>query len=194
LQQVSEINPDIAKAAAFETDVAASLMLDMRPRSLSPLLIGDTLAKLPFRAVEAMPANDTDNEAVILPKSLRDVLGGQSLQDLPWKSIIPGIAVHNVLGNRKTRNEDRLYLFRAKGGMQMPEHSHEGEEWTLTLTGSYMADEIRYSRGDLHIADDTVDHAPRAEEGEDCICLVVTQGPLVMKGLLPKLIQQVVGV
>jgi len=62
------------------------------------------------------------------------------------------------------------------------------------LKGSYRTDTQRYFRGDLHIADETTDHAPYVEEGEDCICLVVTQGQLHMKSWLPRLIQQVVGI
>ena len=76
----------------------------------------------------------------------------------------------------------------------MPDHSHTGEEWTLILTGSYTVGEKRFTRGDLHIEDETETHAPHIDEGEDCICLVMTQGPLKMQGWLPKVVQKVVGI
>lgn len=194
---VVETNPAIAAEAAFETDVAASLMTDIRPVPLSPFLIGDTLEKLALSSTYETAANDgthSDLEMRLAPKPLRDLMQGAGLRDIKWKSLIPGVAVHDVLGNRKTRTGDRMYLLRAKGGIQLPEHSHEGEEWTLILKGSYRTDTQRYFRGDLHIADETTDHAPYVEEGEDCICLVVTQGQLHMKSWLPRLIQQVVGI
>ncbi len=190
-----EINPDLEVAATFETDVAASLMTEIRPVPLSPMLIGETLAKLPY--VSNRPANDSahsDLRMRLAPKPLRDLMAGTGLRDIKWKSIVPGVAVHDILGNRKTRTGDRMYLLRAKGGMQLPEHSHHGEEWTLILTGSYQTENNSYHRGDLHIADETTAHAPYVKEGEDCICLVVTQGQLHMKSWLPKILQQVVGI
>jgi putative transcriptional regulator len=119
---------------------------------------------------------------------------GHGLKELKWKSLVPGVAVHDILGDRKTKDGDRLYLLRAKGGMRMPDHGHNGEEWTLILTGSYRIGDKRFSRGDLHIEDDTEIHAPHIDEGEDCICLVMTQGPLKMQGWLPKVVQRVVGI
>jgi putative transcriptional regulator len=190
---VVELNPKAAKKAAFETDVAATMMSDIRPVPLSPLFIGETLAKLPTRGSYRPAANDTPRER-FAPKPLRDLMGGQGLRDIEWKSLIPGVAVHDVLGNRRTRDGDRLYLLRAKGGISMPVHSHNGEEWTLILSGSYLADGRIYSRGDLHIEDETTEHAPQISEGEDCICLVMTQGPLKMKSWLPRIVQQVVGI
>jgi len=189
-----ELNPDLAEAAAFETHIAASLMSEMRPSTLSPFLIGETLAKLPAPHPAQLAANDMEVELPLSTKPLENLLKQKSLQALKWKSVLPGIAVHNLLSSRKSRGRERLYLFRAKGGMQMPEHSHVGEEWTLILSGSYVSDDIRYSRGNLHIADETIEHAPRAEEGEDCICLVVMRGPPVMKSFFPKILQKVVGV
>lgn len=194
---VIELNRNVAKTAAFETDVAATLMTTIRPVPLSPLLIGETLAKLPYRDQQTQAANDDENldlQLRLAPKPLRDLLGGTGLKDIKWKSLIPGVAVHDVLGNRKSRTGDRLYLLRAKGGMKMPEHSHNGEEWTLILSGSYQAEGKRYVRGDLHIADESTDHSPHIDEGEDCICLVVTEGPLEMKRLIPKLVQKIIGI
>jgi putative transcriptional regulator len=192
-----ELNPSLAKSAAFETDLGATLMTDIRPVPLSPLLIGETLAKLTYRDRPHLAANDMASQDLndrLAPQSLRELMKDAGLRDIKWKTLVPGVAVHDVLGNRRTKDGDRLYLLRAKGGMRLPEHSHNGEEWTLILTGSYSCDETRYSRGDLHIADETTNHAPHIDEGEDCICLVVTQGPLNMKSWLPKIVQRVVGI
>ena len=40
-----------------------------------------------------------------------------------------------------------------------------------------------FARGDLHIEDEDEIHSPHINEGEDCICLVMTQGPLKMQRL-----------
>jgi len=129
----------------------------------------------------------------LAPRTLRNILG-HGLKDMKWKSLVPGVAVHDVLGNRRYEESDRIYLLKAKGGMQMPLHGHKGEEWSLVLTGSYTVGDQTYERGDLHIEDESEIHAPHINEGEDCICLIMTEGPLVMQGFLPKVVQKVVGI
>ena len=186
----SEISEDVAERVAFQEEIAASLIENGDGQALSPLFMGNALAALPQQEGASSSANEQDGLA---PKSLRHMLGHR-LKDMKWKSLVPGVAVHDILGNRKTVNGDRLYLLKAKGGMRMPDHGHNGEEWTLILTGSYCVGEKRFTRGDMHIEGEDEIHAPHIDEGEDCICLVMTQGPLKMQGWLPKVVQKVVGI
>lgn len=186
-----EIAPSVSERISFQEDVASCLMTGAKSEKLSADFLLNTIANLPKRY-------DGKNDNVppsigLAPQTLRIALG-HGLRDLKWKSLVPGVAVHDVMGNRRYENGDRLYLLRAKGGVQMPEHSHQGEEWSLLLTGSYSIGDKTYSRGDIHMEDETETHAPFINEGEDCICLVMTQGPLVMKSLIPKLVQKVVGI
>lgn len=188
----SEISDCVAVRVAFQENVAASLIEEGPSENLSPLFMGNVLAVLPPQdsGKVVAPHDPADGLA---PKSLRHMLG-HGLNEMKWKSLVPGVAVHDIMGNRKTKDGERLYLLRAKGGMKMPEHSHNGEEWTLILTGSYTVGEKRFTRGDLHIEDETETHSPHIDEGEDCICLVMTEGPLEMQGWLPKVVQRVVGI
>ena len=186
----SEISEAVAERVAFQEEIAASLIQEGEAQGLSPLFMGNVLASLPPQEGVSSSANEQDGLA---PKSLRHMLG-HGLKDMKWKSLVPGVAVHDILGNRKTVNGDRLYLLKAKGGMRMPDHGHNGEEWTLILTGSYCVGEKRFTRGDMHIEGEDEIHAPHIDEGEDCICLVMTQGPLKMQGWLPKVVQKVVGI
>lgn len=187
----SEIAPRVSKQIAFQEDIASSLMRERESAKLSVGFLQNTIANLPKRYDGK---NDNRPSSIgLAPKTLRNALG-HGLRDLKWKSLIPGIAVHDVLGNRHYDGGDRLYLLRAKGGVQMPEHTHNGEEWSLLLTGSYTVGDKVYSRGDIHIEDQTETHAPFINEGEDCICLVMTQGPLVMKSFIPKIFQKLAGI
>lgn len=70
----------------------------------------------------------------------------------------------------------------------MPEHSHVGEEWTLILQGSYHVGTTQYTRGDLKIEDENCTHMPIIDPGKDCICLVLTEGPMQPTGLVPRLL------
>lgn len=186
----SEISEKVAEEVSFQEEIASSFLDKTEPMSLSPNFLGEVLEKLPHS--ESDERSQTLPQG-LAPKTLRSVLG-HGLQDMKWRSMVPGVAVHDVLGNRRYEEGERLYLLKAKGGMKMPQHSHKGEEWSLILTGSYSIGETTYRRGDLHIEDDTVTHAPHIDEGEDCICLVMTEGPLVMKSLIPKIVQKVVGI
>jgi len=188
----SEISDAVAQRIAFQEGLAASMLEQGTSEPLSPLFMGNALAALPQQTHNHPPAAPAPSGG-LAPQSLRHMLG-HGLKDMQWKSMVPGVAVHDVLGNRHTKDGDRLYLLKAKGGMKMPQHSHNGEEWTLILTGSYTIGDTRYARGDLHIEDETETHAPHIDEGEDCICLVMTQGPLKMQGWLPKMVQRVVGI
>lgn len=188
----SEISEQVADRVAFQENIAASMIEDGASEALSPLFMGNVLAALPAQDKDVSYPRREPSQGMA-PKSLRHMLG-HGLKDMKWKSLVPGVAVHDILGNRHTKDGDRLYLLKAKGGMKMPEHSHHGEEWTLILSGSYRTGEKQFSRGDLHIEDETETHAPHIDEGEDCICLVMTQGPLKMQGWLPKVVQSVVGI
>ena len=75
-------------------------------------------------------------------------------------------------------------------GQAMPEHSHRGTEMTLVLQGGYSSVDGHYVRGDLEVADQQTNHTPIADDdGEDCICLVATDGRLLFNCLLPRLAQ-----
>jgi len=190
-----ELNESLAESAALQTAMASIFLDEVHAEPLSKLFIGEALEKIPFNPSK-FPANDTVRiEDNIAQTPTQTFIDKTVLDAVQWKSLIPGVAVHDVLGNRKTKDGDRLYLLKAKGGMCMPEHSHTGEEWSLILTGSYEVNGKTYRRGDLHIENETSGvHSPEISEGEDCICLIMTEGPLVMKHWIPKIVQRIVGI
>ena len=75
-------------------------------------------------------------------------------------------------------------LLRIQPGAAVPQHSHEGTELTLVLTGSFSDATGTFARGDLAITDSSVDHRPIAGEGEPCLCLTVVDAPLRLTGRL----------
>jgi putative transcriptional regulator len=115
--------------------------------------------------------------AAALPAPLRPYVPG-SLDELKWRSY--GAAAEADLitdaGGFRTR------LIRVKAGRAVPRHTHSGSEITVVIEGAYHDELGRFGRGDIEIADDTVDHQPVAEEGRDCLCLAVTDAPLRLTG------------
>jgi putative transcriptional regulator len=45
----------------------------------------------------------------------------------------------------------------------------------------------------IHTVDDTIEQQPLIEQGEECICLVLTEGPLRFKSLASRMVQPLIG-
>jgi len=112
-----------------------------------------------------------------VPRPLRGYLG-DGLESLAWKSR-GSVAEFRLLtghAGMKTR------LLRIKGGTALPQHTHEGTEYTLLLAGGFSDASGHYLAGDVAVADPSVDHRPVADPGADCLCLAVTDAPLRLTG------------
>jgi putative transcriptional regulator len=125
-----------------------------------------------------------------LPEPLRSYLGRDTDQ-LHWKPLGRG-AYHIPI--KTNDGETSVRLLRIPAGKPVPEHSHGGRELTLVLKGSYHDGFDRFARGDLEEADETLEHQPVADIGEDCICLAVTDAPLRFKSKFLRLVQPLLGI
>jgi putative transcriptional regulator len=79
-------------------------------------------------------------------------------------------------------------LLRIAPGTAIPRHTHGGSEVTLILDGGYRDCGENYARGDVQVADPSVDHAPVADEDGPCLCLAVTDARLRLTGPVGRLI------
>jgi putative transcriptional regulator len=134
------------------------------------------------------PATDTPEPVElflcrVLPAPLRQYVGC-GVGEIKWQKLTG--AVDRVELGQCT--EGRAQLLRIKAGAPMPQHTHGGNEYTLVLQGNFRDESGLYRRGDLAVCDGSVTHAPVAGETEDCICLVVTEGPLRLTGPLGRLL------
>ena len=118
-----------------------------------------------------------------MPAPLRQFLG-LSTKEIPWRRIIPGIHVY------KMKNVDGcdVKLLRIKAGAAIPSHTHDGRELALVLKGSFEDGEGQYQRGDVSIADESVDHKPVAGMSEECICLFISDASVRFTGLIGRFI------
>lgn len=125
-----------------------------------------------------------------IPQPLADYLDGD-LEDVKWRFMGPGMKQAKLWSGE---NGEKLWLLKAKGGTQIPEHGHNGSEMTLVLQGSYCVDGQRFGVGDLEFASGEIeDHQPMIDEGEDCICLVVTEAPIKLKSFVARAVQPFIG-
>lgn len=123
-----------------------------------------------------------------VPAPLREYIG-DSLDTIAWTRIVPGVSYFELpcQGGGVSR------LLRIAPGKAMLPHSHDGNELTLVLRGSF-SDEIgRFTRGDIADLDEQVEHQPLVDSDDDCICLVATDAPLKFTTLLGRLMQPITG-
>lgn len=115
-------------------------------------------------------------ELLNLPSSVRDL----ALSRGGWNFAGPGVRRMELMREGSASAE----LIRLEPGRGVPHHGHDGREFTLVLTGAFHDGYDRYAAGELCAADPDLEHKPVAEEGEVCIALAVTDGPLAFTGPL----------
>lgn len=125
--------------------------------------------------------------AAVIPEPLRSYLGSD-VEGLKWRALGRG-AYHIRIPTDDPSTQVRL--LRIPAGKPVPEHTHSGRELTLVLSGSFRDGESVFARGDIEEADDDLLHTPTASEGEDCICLAVTEAPLRFTSWIVRMIQPI---
>ncbi len=113
-----------------------------------------------------------------VPEPLRRYLGAP-VSELGWVPVLRGMRTYS-LPTFNGRSSVRLLAI--EPGRRMPRHTHEGDELTLVLQGSFADVTGNYTRGDVATADASIDHQPQAGAEELCLCLAVEDAPLRLTG------------
>lgn len=170
-------------------DIGGELLEDAEPTPLSEgafdrILSGLESAgpRIERRAGEAPPEFD-------VPSPLRRFTGPR-LSEIPWSRVAPGIKRHRIA----LEGAASLFLLHIASGKAVPEHGHGGSEMTLILSGSYQDALGRFATGDIADLDEHVEHQPRVDSEEPCICLVATEMPTRFRGFFSRLLQPLVGI
>lgn len=124
----------------------------------------------------------------LFPKPLRDFVGLDA-GDVPWRRKLPGFKVHDM----GEIDGCSASLFLLRPGRALPEHGHEGAELFLVLDGAFGDRFGRFARGDISIADETVDHRPVAEAERPCIGFMVMEGKPRLSGPLRRRLGDILG-
>lgn len=160
--------------------LGGAMLEDLSPADLSKGSFDRLLAQLdddvePIRTKPVRASHDAVDPEV--PAPLRAYMQGR-LADLPWKH-------YGAVSEAKLSLDESVYRTRLivlKAGKSVPKHTHDGQEITVVLKGAFNDGIGHYARGDIAIADGHVDHQPMADQGEDCLCLTVTDAPLRLTG------------
>jgi len=178
---------DLQQSVADAEAIGGSLLESMQATDVPDQVLEQLLQRLDDTVVpEVKPVI---SHGATLPQPLVEFVGSD-IDALNWRFMGPGM--HNArLWNGP--NDERLWLLKARGGIVVPEHGHNGEEWTLVLKGSYRTELGQFGVGEIDVANEEIEHQPVIDPDEECICLVMTEGPIRMKSLIGRIAQPFIG-
>lgn len=177
------------------------------PKCRSELKVFEGLGGLLLERIEGVPLGDTaldlalarierpvDSTARPLRKrpafldgfDLPPSLAAASVRGRYWAA--PGVWIAPI-DTGDTNRRVKTYLMYVKAGMVMPEHTHEGEEMTLMLKGSFTDTYGTLKAGDFAVRTEADSHSPAVSIDEDCLCLVMQTAPIVPKTWLGRILQ-----
>lgn len=183
--------PDCRERARASEAIGGALMENLQPATVSDDALAQVLAAIdnqdvPVDITPIVRAKPTVPSEV--PAPLADYIG-DSFDDVEWKRIVPGVYYFDL----PCQSGGVSRLLRIAPGKAMLPHTHDGNELTLVLKGSFSDEVGRFAAGDIADLDDQVEHQPLVDSREDCICLVATDAPLKFTTLLGRLMQPMTG-
>lgn len=150
----------------------------------------DSEPELDLEVVSTPAPAQSRQSSDCIPGPLQDCIGN-SFDDLDWKRIVPGVYFYEL--PYKTEKGGVSRLMRIAPGKAMLPHTHNGNELTLILQGSFSDEMGRFTAGDVADLDSEIEHQPLVDSDVDCICLIATDAPLKFSTLLGKLVQPMTG-
>lgn len=119
-----------------------------------------------------------------IPRPLRRFVPND-FDQLQWSGMSNNIKEYDIaLGDEQYTAK----FYKISAGKELPEHTHEGNEFTLVVEGSFSDRTCDYHAGDFILADSQTIHQPRASMSGDCICFAVMDAPLKMTGFFGRML------
>ena len=183
--------PDAAEMLEVAEAIGGSLLEHETSASMAPDALASVLARIDGAATAAplrgRPSAATES---ILPTPLREWLGVEDVEDLKWSFMGPGMKKIMLW---RGPGDQRVWMLRAQPGTKIPVHGHRGTELTLVLKGAFDDPHGHFGVGDIEEKDELDMHALTIADGEECICLALTEGPIKLKGLIARMMQPFIG-
>jgi len=178
------LKPDNRRFVRGMEALAGRTLEDMNAVELSAR--NDRLATIfgSHATVQTPPPGDDG----IFPPALRDFLGF-TVDDVPWRTKLPGFKEYDM----GDVDGCHVSLYWIRPGRPIPTHTHDGSELTLVLDGAFTDVTGSYGRGDISVADESIEHRPLADLERPCICFAVTDAPLRFTGTLRQRLSDLIG-
>lgn len=157
-------------------EIGGTLLEDLNPVPLTTDAFVRLQSKLSSAAQDSLSKPALAHSPSGWPKPLHALMQqrepqytriGWSLKQATLKEMNDGtiVALHHISAGGKT-----------------PQHTHEGDEITVVLRGSFSDELGLYQPGDFILANETTDHRPTASKHSDCLCFTVQHAPLKLTG------------
>ena len=174
-------------------EIGGSLLTDSTPEELSDDIFSNVLDRLD--EVGASEGNEIRKSfgwasSYGIPSVVADYLAADT-EELPWKSL--GLGVSQVVLETKDKSATAR-LLKIPAGKKVPHHSHNGRELTVIFSGGFTDETGSYGPGDIQEIHGNIEHQPWVRDGEDCICLAVTEAPLKFSNVAVRLAQPLIGI
>jgi putative transcriptional regulator len=172
-----------ARSVAQLQQVGAALFNAADAEPVGDAMLDRVLARLdeePPLQYQPQQAQQSESGAELngTPALLQRLLQGD-FSDLPWRRVTDALRTTLI---RTGDPQFEFSLLHIAAGGEIPAHDHRGQEMTLVLQGGFSDQNGSYHAGDFIFRQPGDRHAPRAFEGEDCICLAVVDQPLRFTG------------
>jgi putative transcriptional regulator len=174
-----------ARLGAYEA-IGGATLEDLSEGSMRADSLSKTLSLIHGPEADRIVVERRESD---LPAPIGDYVAGD-MGDIPWRAVGGGVRQLKL----DTAGVGTVRLIYIPGGQAVPDHSHNGLELTMVLSGAYNDETDRFGPGDVEVAGDDFEHRPIAEDGAPCICIAATDAPLKFRGLIPRLLGQVVGI
>ena len=112
-----------------------------------------------------------------VPNCLRKFIK-TSFDELKWKNLTSKARIAELCHD----NGSKVALLRIDAGAKMAHHSHTGEEITVVLKGSFSDEDGIYNKGDFIVRESKDHHTPIASRDSECICLIVLDSAIELRG------------
>ena len=174
-------------------EIGGSLLTDSTLEELSDDIFSNVLERLD--EVGASVGNEIRKNpgwasSYGIPSVVADYLAADT-KKLPWKSL--GLGVSQVVLKTKDKSATAR-LLKIPAGKKVPHHSHNGRELTVIFSGGFSDETGSYGPGDIQEIHGNAEHQPWVRDGEDCICLAVTEAPLKFSNVAVRLAQPLIGI
>ena len=174
-------------------EIGGSLLTDSTPEELSDDIFSNVLERLD--EVGASVGNEIRKNSgwassYGIPSVVADYLAADT-KKLPWMNL--GLGVSQVVLKTKDKSATAR-LLKIPAGKKVPHHSHNGRELTVIFSGGFTDETGSYGPGDIQEIHGNAEHQPWVRDGEDCICLAVTEAPLKFSNVAVRLAQPLIGI
>ena len=112
-----------------------------------------------------------------MPKLINNFVGKTS-DEINWRFRLPGISDYQI----SNHDGEEISLLKADPGTKIFQHTHDGDEATLVLSGALQDGEDIFNPGDVSMVNENHTHNPSIIGNEPCICLIIMSGKVRFTG------------